>query len=159
MAEGLFTPLCVEMLADGFPVRFQASGTSMHPAICDGDWVTVEPVQAVSLRPGHVLLYRSLRGLTAHRLIFIESSAGIHRRLVIRGDTPGALAEHVELKKVLGRVSAVERGRMGGHPDSARLRLSSTRWRRASGMMAFVRGLGACFLSLGALAKTPRQGA
>lgn len=149
MADGLFTLLCVQVLADGHSVRFQATGTSMHPAIRDGDWVTVEPVQAVSLRPGNVLLYRGMRGLTAHRLVWVDSKAGINERFVVRSDNRGALAEHVEPRQVLGRVSVVERGRRGVHPDSILVWLSSTPRRMASEMIAFVRGLGVCLRPLG----------
>ena len=118
MAETLFTPLCVRMLEDGHAVRFQAPGSSMHPAIRDGEWVTVEPTRPAFVRRGDVLLYHSVRGLTAHRVVRVVTEEGTRARFVFRGDNTGALDEPVAFGHILGRVACVERGGEQIDPNS-----------------------------------------
>ena len=132
MAEALFTPLCVRMLEDGHAVRFQAPGSSMYPAIRDGEWLTVEPVAPEALRRGDVALYRSPRGLTAHRVRKFVAPDGAPLHLVLRGDNAGGCDEHVEPADILGRVACVERAGRRIDPASVGSR-AAARLRRALG--------------------------
>jgi signal peptidase I len=100
----LFLDLAAELLSRGHGVRFRAGGDSMHPAIRDGEAVTVEPVSPAALRRGDVVLYQSARGLTVHRLVDIEES-----QFLMRGDSAGSADEPVERQRILGKVVAVER--------------------------------------------------
>ena len=143
MAEALFTPLCVRMLEGGHAVRFRAPGSSMHPAIRDGEWLTVEPVEPVALRRGNVLLYRSRRGLTAHRVRTLVAPDGAPLHLVLRGDNAGGCDEHVEPADILGRVACVERGGRRIDPGSIGSR-AAARIRRTLGGLR--RTLGTFFL-------------
>ena len=68
----LFTDVCVGLLNQGQSVRFKANGWSMHPTICDGEMINVEPVLPSQVRHGDIILYRSPRGITAHRVIHIQ---------------------------------------------------------------------------------------
>jgi hypothetical protein len=143
MAEALFSPLCVRMLEDGHAVRFQAPGSSMHPAIRDGEWMTVEPTRPASARRGDVLLYLSVRGLTAHRLVRVVMEEGTPAQFVFRGDNAGALEEHVDFTNVLGRVARVERGRRHIDPASMRARLASEAWRTIAELKRMAKELAA----------------
>lgn len=88
-------------------VRFTATGASMAPAIRAGDVLRVEPVAPTAVRLGDVVLYASLRGLTAHRVVEASDSAGMLR---CRGDARGSELESVRTQEVLGRVTGVEAG-------------------------------------------------
>jgi hypothetical protein len=68
----LFTDVCVGLLNQGQSVRFKANGWSMHPTICDGEMINVEPVLPSQVRHGDIILYRSPRGITAHRVIHVQ---------------------------------------------------------------------------------------
>jgi len=141
MARLGFESVCTEMLAVGRTVRFRAPGTSMHPAIRDGETLIVEPLGARPARRGEVLLFRSRRGLTAHRVRALVASAGDVRAIVLRGDNSGAADERVEPRDVLGRVVAVERGGRRIDPGSllsrgfARLRRLLGSLKRAPGAL------------------------
>ena len=52
----LFVGLMRELLERGCNVRFRAAGTSMHPAIRDGEVVTVAPAFGDAFAVGDVLL-------------------------------------------------------------------------------------------------------
>ena len=54
----LFVGLTRELLQRGCHVRFRATGTSMHPAIRDGEVVTVAPASGDAFAVGDVLLCR-----------------------------------------------------------------------------------------------------
>jgi len=74
----LFTDVCVGLLNQGQSVRFKANGWSMHPTICDGEMINVEPVLPSQVRHGDIILYRSPRGITAHRVIHIQKEMEPH---------------------------------------------------------------------------------
>ncbi len=140
-AEGdLFRPLCADLLAAGRTVRFLATGTSMYPAIQDGDWVTVEPLRPEPLKRGDVVLYRGERGITAHRVTGSAMDRGALATLFVRADNGGAPAEHVDPGRVLGRVVSVERGARRSDPASMRSRLFSAIWRAFSKLRRMLHG-------------------
>jgi hypothetical protein len=76
-----FSDLSAEMLAQGYRVRFHATGRSMMPTICDGDAILVEAVVPEKIRIGDIVLYRSPRGLLAHRIIRIVHNSSVVSRI------------------------------------------------------------------------------
>ena len=117
-----FVALARALLEDGRAVRFRAHGWSMHPAIDDGEAITVEPVRLAHVKVGDVLLCRRGHGVTAHRVIGIDTSAE-PRRLVLRGDAAAGPDKPIGDDDVLGRVVSVER-------DGRTVRVSRS-WRAA----------------------------
>ena len=53
-----FVHVLEALLSGGHPVRFRASGWSMHPTSRNGDAITVVPLGESPIRVGDVLLYR-----------------------------------------------------------------------------------------------------
>jgi hypothetical protein len=122
--RSVFPVLCEDLLRSGRGVRFRATGTSMHPAIRENEWVTVEPVEANAVHRGDVVLYRSVRGLTAHRVTRVVARSGVESYLVLRGDNAGESEERVAQADVLGRVTGVERAGSMFDPSAPRARLT-----------------------------------
>ena len=121
-----FSDLCVALLRGGTPVRFAATGSSMSPAIRDGDWITVEPVPAEAVATGDVVLYSGARGLIAHRVLEACRAEGL--AFLARGDARGSAGEWVSAAQLLGRVASVERP--AGGPFLRRLARVARRWTR-----------------------------
>ena len=103
-----FLALSREILGRGCSLRFQATGSSMFPAIPSGSVIRVEPAEPASLRPGDVIFYRhGIAGLAVHRLVGRRAVQG-KVRLLTRGDSlPRGAVEEVAPEQVLGRVAAV----------------------------------------------------
>ncbi len=110
-ADLRFLEVSEDLLRLGYLVRFRAEGMSMHPTIRDGEMVTVEPVEPSKVKLGDIVLFRSKRGVTAHRLVGIERRSGARSRFFLRGDRMGACDDPVEAHQVLGKVILVERGK------------------------------------------------
>lgn len=123
----VFQVLSAELLADGLMIRFRASGQSMTPTIQDGEAITVAPVHVVDVRRGDILLYRSGRGLLAHRVVRIEPQRDGAPQLTLRGDASLTEDEPIAAAQVLGRVVSVER-------DGREFALAGrgARWRRVA---------------------------
>lgn len=96
------------LLSRSLPVELRMSGSSMRPAIEDGDVITVEPITD-SVRLGDIVLYSS-RFDTAviHRVVRVERSSS-ERAVVTRGDAASHNDGTVPIHRVLGRVKLVER--------------------------------------------------
>jgi signal peptidase I len=129
MPDSLFFDLTSEVLRNGHRMRFRAEGKSMHPTIRDGEAITVEPVTPFDVKTGDIILYRSGRGVKAHRVLAIEGGRGqrsainprssIHdpRSLplrprysfLLRGDASSSCDDPVEPQQILGKVVSVER--------------------------------------------------
>jgi len=115
--ETVFSEVVLDVLRRGYSARFRATGRSMLPAIRDGETITVEAVDASAVRAGDVVLYRSSRGLIAHRVIRIETgyseSQGGSKaggcRFILRGDASLTPEPPVKPESVVGRVVAVGR--------------------------------------------------
>jgi len=112
----LFTDVCVGLLNQGKSVRFKANGWSMHPTICDGEMIHVEPVLPSQVRHGDIILYGSPRGITAHRVVHIQRemkpvvSPQDHSFLfTTRGDSLMGEDCPVMSDQILGKVCSVER--------------------------------------------------
>jgi ribosomal protein S18 acetylase RimI-like enzyme len=101
--------LSAEVLGRGGSFRFRARGSSMAPALRDGDLLTVEPTEAAALRMGDVILYRAEGGrLAAHRVVARQADQG-RLTLTARGDAAAGPGEAVRAELVLGRVVGVQR--------------------------------------------------
>lgn len=105
-----FLGLSEALLDEGYGVRFRAGGTSMQPAIEDGDAITVTPVALTDVRRGDVLLYRHNRRIIAHRVVDIRTTGTEIAAFVLRGDAKTACDRPVAPDQILGRVVAIERG-------------------------------------------------
>ena len=110
-----------QLLTRSLPVELRMSGSSMRPAIEDGDVVTIEPIADEPIRQGDIVLYHS-RFDTAviHRVIRIDKSA--ERAILTRGDSAAQNDLPVSVHRVLGRVKLVERA--GERIDMVRPRRS-----------------------------------
>jgi signal peptidase I len=113
--SGIFLDTSSELLARGYALRFRAGGQSMHPTICDGEVIIVEPVCARQIKRGDIILYRAGRGVTAHRVIEIvrkkrsDPLFGSDPLFVLRGDAAATRDAPVGPENILGRVVSVER--------------------------------------------------
>ena len=123
-----FSDVCAALLRGGTPVRFAATGSSMSPAIRDGDVITVEPVRAEAVAVGDVVLYAGARGLIAHRVL--EARRAGDKAFLARGDARGSTGERVGADQLLGRVASVERP--AGRPILRQLARAARRWTRGA---------------------------
>ena len=106
-ASNLLLDLTTELLSRGTIVHFRASGRSMYPSIREGELITVGPVEASDVKLGDIVLYRSERGLIAHRVVEIASrDARVFR---LRGDASLSDDQPVAAHQILGRVVEVQR--------------------------------------------------
>jgi signal peptidase I len=98
-----------QLLSRSLPVELRMSGSSMRPAIEDGDVITVEPITDDPIRQGDIVLYHS-RFDTAviHRVVRVERSSS-ERAVVTRGDAASHNDGPVPIHRVLGRVRLIER--------------------------------------------------
>jgi hypothetical protein len=70
--QQLFIDMSTELLRQGKNVRFQAPGLSMHPAIKEGETITVAPVARFNIKRGDILLYLAGKKVVAHRVVRIK---------------------------------------------------------------------------------------
>ena len=116
----LFNEMCVNLLLEGYGVRFRAGGASMHPNIRDGEVITVESLRGEKVSVGDILLYRTDRGVIAHRVERIDNAQS-ETVYFFRGDSALSCDKPVEAPRVLGKVVAVERQgktiRLGGRTN------------------------------------------
>ena len=134
-ANDVLGTLIDDALKGGRTVRFRAAGTSMQPAICDGESIAVAPVDAATVRPGAVLLCRHEgRRLLAHRVVAVtRRDAG--RYFELRGDAKGASDAPIAADAIVGRVVGVWRnGRLA--PVGPRRRLADSVYHRVATTIA-----------------------
>ena len=123
----LLLDLTTELLSQGTTVRFRPSGRSMYPSIREGELITVEPVVVSDVTLGDIVLYRSQRGLIAHRVIGTgqalsptqssvlspqsssAQSSVLSPHYFLQGDASLSWDEPVEAHQILGRVIRVQR--------------------------------------------------
>jgi len=109
IAGSEFEELSVQLLRAGHAMRFRARGSSMHPAVRDGDILDVCPVGSAGLDIGDIVLYRSSRtGIVVHRVVEIRRQ-GPKTILLVKGDSAARADPHVEESQVLGRVESIQR--------------------------------------------------
>jgi signal peptidase I len=97
-----------EGLTAGALVRFRVEGSSMYPAIHDGDVITIAPVSIDEVVVGDVLLCRHDDRMLAHRLVRITAS-GSSRSFDLRGDAKSACDAPIDAEAVVGRVISTSR--------------------------------------------------
>ncbi len=93
------------LLQHGTAIRFRAPGTSMTPAIHDGEWIVVQPVTPGDIKIGDIVLYRINSRLVAHRIHRLPRHAD--EAFILRGDTNGE-DEYVSEDRILGKVVRAE---------------------------------------------------
>jgi len=103
-----FEPSLRALLSAGHEARFRASGDSMYPSICSGDYLHIAPCAASDLRRGDVVLAATERGLTAHRIVRIRVRGGA-LQVITRGDNALRSDRPVEPEQILGRVVHIDR--------------------------------------------------
>ncbi len=83
----------------------------MYPSIREGELITVEPVVPSDVKLGDIVLYRSQRGVIAHRVVGSSpaQSSVLSPRYFLRGDASLSCDEPVEARQILGRVASVQR--------------------------------------------------
>src|SRR5882724_9472912 len=107
----LFRAIARDLLRAGTSVCFEAKGSSMLPAIQDGDVLHVAPVGASQLRCGEILLVEGdgstedTRKLWVHRLISKDIRGD---RFVTQGDASQEPDAPVRAHQIFGRVIAKE---------------------------------------------------
>jgi signal peptidase I len=112
-------------------IQVRICGSTMRPAIVEGDLVTVEPVAINQLRVGEIVLANSLSDTALiHRVVRLDQHHG-SRFVVTRADASAVLDEPVPASHVLGRVTAVTR-------DGARIPIPVPREGVFDRMRAFV---------------------
>jgi len=109
--QPLFVGLAVQLLEAGISVRFRAGGTSMRPAIDDGDVLTVAPDDPARITAGDIILYRQSGRPIVHRVARVTIGDNGVRAFVTRGDGKAADDAPIGADQVLGRVVAVEGAR------------------------------------------------
>ncbi len=70
--QHLFIDMSTELLRCGQSVRFRAPGLSMHPAIKEGETITVVPISSFDIKRGDILLYIVGKKVIAHRVVSIK---------------------------------------------------------------------------------------
>ena len=101
----LFGLLSQALLSGGLGVRFRACGTSMVPAIRDGDLLHVQPVVVEKLREGDIVLFTAGRCFRAHRLILVDRTRDV---FITRGDAGVEMDGALSSQQLLGKVVAKE---------------------------------------------------
>jgi signal peptidase I len=105
-------------------VHLRVTGLSMVPTVLPGDTLTVERKAVEEVQSGQIVLLDWEGRLCAHRVVEKQAHAG-GVRLVTRGDATGGNDPPVEPERVLGVVTAIERGRARFQPG-----LKVRAWRR-----------------------------
>jgi len=115
-----FEPTLRELLSAGHEARFLASGDSMYPSICSGDYLHIVPCAMSELRRGDVVLASTERGLTAHRIVRISERDGAVE-VITRGDNALRSDRPVGAPQILGRVVQINQGTnvLQSAPESA----------------------------------------
>jgi signal peptidase I len=99
-----FLDISGELLRAGYAVRFRAHGSSMRPAIRDGETITVESVETATVKPGDILFYRQRRRAVAHRVVSVTRQGDEVVEFIVQGDAKAACDAPVKPSQVLGRV-------------------------------------------------------
>ncbi len=123
----LFLDLSEDLLRRGYRVRFRAEGTSMRPAIEDGDVLTLDRLDPFTIRPGDIVLSRRQDRPMAHRVAEVRVGADERIVVVLRGDGKGGCDAPVPATQLVGRVVGIER-----LPIRRRSLLGAVRWALAS---------------------------
>jgi signal peptidase len=108
--------LAVEVARTFGSLRLRVTGTSMMPAVQPGDLLSIGRVNLRDTSPGEIVLFARGGRLFAHRIVGRGGGSG-DPCLVTRGDRLLENDPPVSQSELLGRVTAVARGR---HPIRSR---------------------------------------
>lgn len=104
-----FEELAVQLLGAGHALRFRARGSSMHPAVRDGDILDVWPTPNADLDVGDIVLYRSSHsGIVVHRVVDIRRQEE-KTIFLVKGDSAARADPQIRKSQVLGRVEGIQR--------------------------------------------------
>lgn len=102
--------LAAAMLRSGNTISLRGLGASMLPALWPGDLVTIVPIPCSAIRLGEIVLCVRNERFCIHRLTQAGSTSGA-ADWITRGDAMPVPDPAVPAKAILGRVSAITRGR------------------------------------------------
>lgn len=98
-------PLVLRLLSDGLSVELPVTGHSMSPFIRPRDTLTLEPLGLRRVRLGDVVAFaRAGDRLVIHRVVAAGPEA-----VQTRGDSATRPDEWIDRRRILARVSAVQR--------------------------------------------------
>ena len=104
----------VELIAEAVreygTVQFRAQGASMRPLMQSGDVLRIRREELQRIRFGEVAVFTRGGGIFAHRVIGSRVESG-KRVLITKGDAFQQPDHPVRAEELLGRVTAVTRGR------------------------------------------------
>lgn len=125
-----------DVLGRGKPFRFEARGSSMYPAVRDGDVVTVAPLADDGPRTGDVVafVHAATGGVRLHRVV--GTAAG---RYLVKGDNALASDGALDREALLGLVVGVERGGRALRLAAPLLAAATARLSRCPGFTRLVR--------------------
>jgi hypothetical protein len=125
-----------DVLGRGLPFRFEARGSSMYPAVRDGDVVTVAPLAADGPRTGDVVafVHAATGGVRLHRVVGVAAG-----RFLVKGDNALASDGAVDRDALLGLVVGLERGGRPRRLGPPLLAAAAARLSRAPGFTRLVR--------------------
>jgi uncharacterized repeat protein (TIGR01451 family) len=106
----LFGLLSQALLSGGLGFRFRACGTSMVPAIRDGDLLHVRPVVVDKLRKGDIVLFADGSYFRAHRLVLVDRDRDV---FITQGDAGAERDGALSSQHLLGKVVAKEEDAAG----------------------------------------------
>ena len=138
-SDRLFIETSSALLRKGHHVKFRAPGDSMYPTICDGDIVSVTPIETGSITIGDIILYRHRSGVTAHRVMRILKRSEKNSCSALQGPQDRSLSETLEFvfrgdaainndapvssEQILGKVVSIERNGRRIDPYCLRIKL------------------------------------
>jgi hypothetical protein len=128
--SGILIAVIDDALTSGNMVRFRAEGSSMYPAIRDGETITVVAVVPDEVVRGDVLLCRHGTRVLAHRVVGIATN-GPERLFQLKGDAKIECDAPVGAGAIVGAVVSVRR-----HGRLIPLRGRAAHMRRAVGAAA-----------------------
>ena len=98
-----------QLLSNNIPLQIRMTGSTMMPAIQDGDVVTVEAIRDDGVQTGDIILYHSIRDTAViHRVVRVEKSSS-EPRVLTRGDAAVQSDIPAPFHRILGKVQRVER--------------------------------------------------
>jgi hypothetical protein len=103
-----FLAVIDDALTSGTMVRFRAEGSSMYPAIRDGETITVVAVCPDEVVRGDVLLCRHGTRVLAHRVVGVAIN-GTERLFQLKGDAKIECDAPVGARAIVGAVINVRR--------------------------------------------------
>jgi len=94
----------------GGRITFVARGWSMHPAIRDGDRLTVAGVDGGKVRPGEIVLYRGAGDRIVVHRVLRRRRRGPESWIEVAGDALTGSPESIRSRDIVGTVTTVYRG-------------------------------------------------